>query len=102
MRDRRYMMPAYMIARINVTDPEQYRSYIAATPAVIEKFGGRFIARGGETITLEGPEETRRVVVVEFPALENVRDFYDSPEYRAAMKLREGAAEVHLIAVAGP
>lgn len=94
-------MPAYMMARIKVTDPEQYKSYIAATPAVVEKFGGKFIVRGGETITLEGPEETRRLVVVEFPALKNAREFYDSPDYREVMKLREGAAEVHLVAVAG-
>jgi uncharacterized protein (DUF1330 family) len=101
MRDWRETMPAYMIARINVTDPEQYKSYIAATPGVIEKFGGKFIARGGETITLEGPEETRRMVVVEFPALENARNFYNSSDYREVMKLREGAAEVHIIAIAG-
>ena len=94
-------MPAYMIARINVTDPEQYKNYIAATPAIIEKFGGRFIARGGETVTLEGEQETRRIAIVEFPALDNIREFYDSAEYKAAMKLREGAAELDILGVAG-
>ena len=94
-------MPAYMIARINVTDPEQYKNYIAATPAIIEKFGGKFIARGGETVTLEGERETRRIAIVEFPALDNIREFYDSAEYRAAMKLREGAAELDILGVAG-
>jgi len=90
-----------MIARINVTDPEQYKNYIAATPAIIEKFGGRFIARGGETVTLEGEQETRRIAIVEFPALDNIREFYDSAEYKAAMKLREGAAELDILGVAG-
>ena len=94
-------MPAYMIGRINVTDPGQYKNYVAATPAIIEKFGGRFIARGGESVTLEGPEENRRVVIVEFPALDNIREFYASPEYKEAMKLREGAAEMELLGVAG-
>jgi uncharacterized protein (DUF1330 family) len=94
-------VPAYMIARINVTDPEQYKNYIAATPAIIEKFGGKFIARGGETVTLEGERETRRIAVVEFPALDNIREFYDSAEYKAAMKLREGAAELDILGVAG-
>jgi uncharacterized protein (DUF1330 family) len=94
-------MAAYMIARIEVTDPEQYKKYIAVTPAIIEKFGGRFIARGGETVTLEGNEETRRVVIVEFPALDNIRAFYSSPDYQAAIKLREGAAELDLVGVAG-
>ena len=94
-------MPAYMIARINVTDPEQYKKYMAVTPGIIEKFGGKFVVRGGETVSLEGPEETRRIVVVEFPALYNIRAFYSSPDYQAAMKLREGAAELEILGVAG-
>jgi uncharacterized protein (DUF1330 family) len=94
-------LPAYMIARVKVTDPEQYKKYIAVTPGIIEKFGGRFIARGGEAVTLEGPQETGRIVVIEFPALENIRNFYASAEYKAAMKLREGAAEMRLVGVAG-
>jgi uncharacterized protein (DUF1330 family) len=94
-------MPAYMIARIKVTDPEQYKKYMAVTPGIIEKFGGRFVVRGGETATLEGPEETRRIAIVEFPALDSIRAFYNSSEYRAAMKLREGAAEIELLGVEG-
>jgi uncharacterized protein (DUF1330 family) len=94
-------MPAYVIARIDISDSERYKEYVKATPAVIAKFGGRFIARGGETVTLEGPAETRRVVLIEFPSLEQAKAFYDSPEYREAMKLREGAADASLVAVAG-
>jgi len=94
-------MPAYMIARIKVTDPEQYKKYIAVTPGILANFGAKFIARGGETVTLEGPEETTRVVIVEFPSLDKVREFYDSAEYQEAIKIREGAAEVSLVAVAG-
>ena len=55
-------MPAYIIARVQVTDWERYRQYTNATPAAIAKFGGRFIVRGGETITFEGPPETGRLV----------------------------------------
>ena len=94
-------MAAYLIAGIDVTNPEQYTQYIAQTPGVIEKFGGRFIARGGETVTLEGQEETRRIVLVEFPSLEQAKAFYRSAEYQEVKKLREGAAEVHLVAVEG-
>ena len=94
-------MAAYMIARINVTDPEQYKKYIAVTPGILAKFGAKFIARGGDTVTLEGPEETTRVVIVEFPSLDKVREFYNSAEYQEAIKIREGAAEVSLVGVAG-
>jgi len=94
-------MPAYMIARIKVTDPEQYKKYTAVTPGILANFGARFIARGGDTVTLEGPEETSRVVLVEFPSLERIREFYNSAEYQEAIKIREGAAEVSLVGVAG-
>lgn len=94
-------MAAYLIARIDVTDPEQYGQYIAQTPGVIEKFGGRFIARGGETVTLEGQEETRRIALVEFPSLRQAKAFYRSAEYQEVKKLREGAAEMHLVVVEG-
>ncbi len=94
-------MPAYLIARVQVTDWERYRRYTEATPAAIEKFGGRFIVRGGETITLEGPPEKGRVVVIEFPSLDQVKAFYKSEEYSRAKKLREGAATGQFLAVEG-
>ena len=94
-------MAAYMIARINVTDPDQYNKYIQATPGIIAKYDGRFIVRGGDTITLEGPEEKWRIVVIEFPDLQKAQAFYHSPEYTEAKKIREGAALAQFIAVAG-
>jgi len=94
-------MAAYMIARVNVTDWDKYNEYIKVTPGIIAKFGGRFIARGGETVTLEGPEEKWRMVVVEFPDLEKAKEFYSSPEYTDAKKIREGAALAQFVAIDG-
>ncbi len=94
-------MAAYMIARVNVTDWDRYNEYIKVTPGIIAKFGGRFIARGGETVTLEGPEEKWRMVVVEFPDLEKAKEFYYSPEYTEAKKIREGAALAQFVAIDG-
>ena len=94
-------MAAYMIARINVTDMDRYNEYIKVTPGIIAKYGGRFIVRGGETVTLEGPEEKWRMVVVEFPDLEKAKEFYYSPEYTDAKKIREGAALAQFIAIEG-
>jgi len=96
-----WFMPAYLIARVQVTDWSRYREYTKATPAAIERFGGRFIARGGETVTLEGPEETGRVVVIEFPTLDQARAFYSSEEYTCARKLREGAATGQFVLIEG-
>lgn len=94
-------MPAYMIARINVTDMEQYQKYTGVTPAIVEKYGGKFIARGGELITLEGEAETRRVVILEFPTKEQIVTWYNSPEYQEAIKIREGAATAQFIVIDG-
>ena len=94
-------MAAYMIARVNVTDWDKYNEYIKVTPGIITKFGGRFIVRGGETVTFEGPEEKWRIVVVEFPDLEKAKEFYYSPEYTDAKKIREGAALAQFVAISG-
>lgn len=94
-------MPAYLIARVQVTDWDRYREYTKLTPGAIAQFGGRFIVRGGQTLTLEGPAETGRVVVIEFPTFDQAKAFYDSDEYRRARKLREGAATGQFVLVDG-
>jgi uncharacterized protein (DUF1330 family) len=94
-------MSAYFIARVNVTDPEKYKDYTSVTPGVVEKYGGKFVVRAGEMVTLEGPELTERIVVIEFPTLERVKEFYNSEEYQQAKKLREGAATTSFIAIEG-
>lgn len=94
-------MAAYIIARINVTDPDQYNQYINVTPGIIAKYDGRFIVRGGEMVTLEGPPEKWRIVVIEFPNLTKAKEFYYSPEYTEARKIREGAALAQFVAIRG-
>jgi uncharacterized protein (DUF1330 family) len=94
-------MPAYIIARVEVRDQVRYQEYIKATPAAIARYGGKFIIRGGDIITLEGPPETRRLVVIEFPSLEQAKAFYSSEEYNRAKVLRAGAADGQFLAVQG-
>ncbi len=94
-------MPAYLIVETDITDPEQYELYKAAAPAALAEYGGRYVARGGETAVLEGDWNPTRLVVLEFPDLEAVQRFYESPEYQAAKALREGAAHLNMVAVEG-
>jgi uncharacterized protein (DUF1330 family) len=94
-------MPAYLIAFVEVTDPVKYAEYTKLTPAAIAKFGGRFVVRGGPVTTLEGPEEKRRVVVIEFASRERADAFYQSEDYQRAKKLRIGAANGAFILVDG-
>lgn len=91
----------YIIAQVDVTNPQQYAEYAKLTPALIEKAGGRFIARGGRTATLEGPAARSRVVIIEFPSFERAQEFFNSPGYVAARKLRAGAATAQFVLVEG-
>ena len=94
-------MPAYIIGRVRVTDWSRYAAYMQGTPGVVAHFGGRFLARGGEVGTLEGPEETDRVVILEFPTVAAARGFYGSEEYQRLKGLREGAALAQFVVVEG-
>jgi len=94
-------MPAYVIARVEVTDWDKYNEYLKVGPETIVQYGGRFIARGGEMVALEGPEETRRLVILEFPSLAKAKVWYNSKEYQNAKKLRAGASTGSLIAIDG-
>jgi uncharacterized protein (DUF1330 family) len=94
-------MSAYVIVEVDVTDPEQYARYRQAVPASLDAHGGRFLARGGETSSLEGDWQPKRIVVIEFDDLEAAKRWYDSPEYREARDIRAGAATLRMIAVAG-
>lgn len=92
---------AYLVVQSDVTNTEQYAAYAKLTPAIIEKFGGKFLARGGRNTTLEGTKAPARVVVIEFPNFEAATGFYNSPEYVAARKIRSGAATMQMVAVEG-
>lgn len=93
-------MPVYWIAHVTVTDPEAYKGYQSLAPAAFARFGARFLARGGQSEVLEGPEAARHVVI-EFPDLAAARACYHSDEYRAARAARAGAAEVAVVIVEG-
>ena len=86
-------MPAYVIADVKVSDPEQYKQYMALSPGAIAAAGGRFIVRGGTHARLEGDWHPNRLVVIEFPSYEAARAFYDSEKYREARDKRAGATE---------
>ena len=94
-------MSAYIIAEVEVRDPETYATYRAQTPGVVERYGGRFIVRGGAAETLEGDGPPGRLVVIEFPDLTAARSFYGSPEYQAIIDIRQRAASSRVVLVEG-
>jgi uncharacterized protein (DUF1330 family) len=94
-------MKGYVIATIRVDDAEAYEAYRSRTGAVIESFGGRFLVRGGRVEPREGGMERDRVVVLEFPTMEQARAFYDSDAYQAILPIRQANADSHLFLVEG-
>ncbi len=95
------MSKGIIIALVDVTDPDAFQAYGAKATAAVAKHGGRYIARGGRTISLEGDPAPQRVVVIEFPSLEAAETYYNSPEYQDAKAARDGAATARFIAVEG-
>jgi uncharacterized protein (DUF1330 family) len=94
-------MPAYVIVDCEVTDSGRYERYKQLAPPAIARYGGRYLARGGETTPLEGDWHPHRIVVLEFPDAQTAKRFYESPEYRAARAERAGAANMNMILVEG-
>ena len=94
-------MPAYIIADLDVTDPAGFEEYRKVVPATIEKYGGRYLVRGGAMETLEGDWPWKRVVVLEFPSLEQAKRWYNSEEYRDPKALRFKTAKTKVILVDG-
>ncbi len=94
-------MTAYLIARIDVTDPDRYEGYKALAQAAVAAHGGTYVVRGGNHETLEGHIEDGRVVLLEFADMETARAFYHSPEYTRARAARAGAATGQFVLVEG-
>jgi uncharacterized protein (DUF1330 family) len=95
-------MPAYVIAYVrNARGPEALAEYRRRNTDVVTAHGGRFLARGGEQVVLEGDPRAERVVIMEFPDLDAARGWYTDPDYEAVKPLRQGASETDIIAVAG-
>jgi uncharacterized protein (DUF1330 family) len=94
-------MAAYVIADVTVTDPTGFEDYRTQVPATVTKYGGRFLARGGKHETLEGTWQPNRLVIIEFPSVEQAKRWHDSQEYRGPKALRQKTAKTNLVVIEG-
>ena len=94
-------MAAYVLAEVNVTNPEGYKEYTALVPATIAAHGGRFLVRGGPSQPLEGEWPQVRRVIIEFPSMEAAKRWFDSPEYEKPKALRKANSQGRLIVLEG-
>ena len=94
-------MPAYLIAEVEITNPAGYAEYTKVVPATVERYGGKFLVRGGKAHPLEGDWPERRRVVIEFPSIEKARAWWDSPEYAKPKEMRRANSKGRLIFLEG-
>ncbi len=94
-------MSAYLIVELEVTDPAKFQRYRELVPPIIEKFGGRYIVRGGGTEVLEGNWEPKRIVVLEFETAQKAKELMESEEYRPVKQLRLESANTNMVLVEG-
>ena len=94
-------MAAYVIANVTVKDPVRYEDYRRLVTPTLAKFGGRFIVRGGRVDVLEGDWRPSRLVLLEFPSADAAREWWSSPEYSEARRIRQATSEGTLLLLEG-
>jgi uncharacterized protein (DUF1330 family) len=94
------MAKGYWIARVDVKDAERYKDYVSTAKPAFERYGAKFLVRGGEVNNLEGKARARNVVI-EFPSVKDALDCYNSEEYQAAKAIRVTVADAEMLVVEG-
>ena len=94
-------MPAYVISEVETRDAGTMQAYRALAAQTIAQYGGRYLVRGGAASVVEGGPPPKTIIVVEFPTMERLREWYASPEYAEALKVRRTALDRRLIFVEG-
>lgn len=94
-------MPAYVVVEVEVEDPVRYEDYKKMVPPSLVAYGGRFLVRGGKVENLEGTWAPKRLVMVEFPSVEQAKAWWHSTEYAEAKALRQATSKTEMIVVEG-
>ena len=94
-------MAAFVVVEVDVHDKDLYKTYTQLTPASIASYQGKFIARGGDTIVLEGDWQPKRIVLLEFPSVEIANSWWHSEDYTKARAIRQKAASTKMIIIEG-
>lgn len=94
-------MPVYLISDVTILDQDLYAEYAGQVPALVERYGGRYLVRGGGVVPLGGSWRPERIVLVQFETMDLVQDFLDCAEYRALVPLRQQSSISRTIIVEG-
>jgi uncharacterized protein (DUF1330 family) len=94
------MLPGYVVAEVDVTDPATFKQYADKAPGTIAQYGGHYIIRGGKNTSLEG-DAPKRFVVIQFENVEKAEAWEDSPEYEAIKPIRHKSAKSRVFIIEG-
>lgn len=94
------MMPGYVIAEVDVTDPATFQKYAEKAPGTIAQYGGHYVIRGGKFDSIEG-DAPKRFVVIQFDSVEKAKAWEDSPEYEAIKPIRHSSAKSRVFIMEG-
>lgn len=94
-------MSAYVVVDVTTTDQDKAAAYRALSKPSIERHGGHFVARGGQTVVLEGAWDPERLVVIWFDSIAAAQQWYDSEDYAEARATRAGAGTYNMVVVEG-
>ena len=94
-------MAAFVLVDIDVRDPERYKDYVRVSHLSVEKYGGKFVVRGGANERLEGDWQPHRLVILEFESVARAKEWWSSPEYAEPKKLRQATAVSNMVVVEG-
>ena len=94
-------MPSYIVSMMSISDAKTYSKYTDRTPPIVERYGGKFLARGGEILTVEGEQYNDRMVILEFPNRQAILDWYADPEYQEVRAFRHASSEARILVIDG-
>ncbi len=94
-------MAGYVIVQVSINDPDKFAVYRDMVPPTLDKYGGRYLARGGDYENLEGDWDPQRLVIIEFDSVEMAKKWWESDDYAPAKQLRQESANSKLIIVEG-
>jgi uncharacterized protein (DUF1330 family) len=95
------MTSAYVVANVQFVRPDKAQEYGRAVPSTIERFGGRYLARGGTAEVAEGHWQLRYVTIMEFPSLQLAKQWYESEDYGRLRSIRLEHAQSDIAFVEG-
>ena len=94
-------MAAFVIADVDVKDPDKFKEYSKLTPTILKTYGGRYLVRGGNVEVVEGTWTPNRLVVMEFESIAQLKRWYNSPDYTDALKIRQESSESNVVVAEG-